>query len=99
MAKLIEKRKQEFIERLRPYVEKYGRDLCNEFYFYWTEPNKSGKRMRFEAETFFEMGRRLGTWRKNVKEKYDKNLLRPGQSSPEYKKVAMRDGSIKLIPK
>ena len=32
------------------------------FVSYWTELNASGKKQRWEAEKFFEIGRRLGTW-------------------------------------
>lgn len=34
------------------------------FFAYWTEPSKSGK-LRWECEKFFDVGRRMDTWRRN----------------------------------
>ena len=35
------------------------------FFAYWTEPDKKG-RMRWEAEKFFDHGRRMDTWKRNA---------------------------------
>jgi len=40
------------------------------FIDYWTEISINGKKMRFEKEKTFGIGRRLGTWMKNVRPKY-----------------------------
>lgn len=56
------KRKELFKTALSPYVEMYGRDMLNAFFSYWTEPNKSGTKMRFELERTWEISRRLNTW-------------------------------------
>jgi hypothetical protein len=52
-------------------IEHY-KDLLNECYQefidYWTEPSKSGK-LRYEAEKFFDIKRRVNTWLQN-KNKY-----------------------------
>jgi len=37
------------------------------FISYWTEPERSGKRQRWEREPTFEIGRRLATWMSRVK--------------------------------
>lgn len=37
------------------------------FISYWTEPERSGKRQRWEREPTFEIGRRLATWFSRVK--------------------------------
>jgi len=37
------------------------------FYSYWTEPNKSGTKVRWQQQTNFDVGRRLGTWFNNKK--------------------------------
>ena len=47
-----------------PFVEKFGRDLCNDFYLYWTETTKDNK-LRWEKETAFDVSRRLANWKKN----------------------------------
>lgn len=37
------------------------------FKSYWTEPNKSGTKQRWELEHTFELSRRLATWFRNIK--------------------------------
>lgn len=61
----IDERKQEFAQSLKPFLETYGKDMLNDFYFYWTEKSPRGKQMRFEKQTFFDVSRRLITWSKN----------------------------------
>ena len=46
-------------------------EICKEFISYWTEPNKSKTKMRWELEKTFEVTRRLATWVKNSK-KWDR---------------------------
>ncbi len=50
-------------------LEEASRDITS-FIGYWTEPNKSGKKQRWELEPTFELTRRLATWFKN-KGKFD----------------------------
>lgn len=38
-----------------------------EFFEYWSELNKSGTKMRWESEKFFDLNRRMVTWLKNSK--------------------------------
>lgn len=38
-----------------------------EFFEYWSELNKSGTKMRWESEKFFDLSRRMATWLKNSK--------------------------------
>ena len=61
----IEDRKLQFAENLKPFLDDYGKDMLNDFYLYWTEPNKSGKKMKFELQTTFEISRRLIRWSSN----------------------------------
>lgn len=58
-------RKQAFTEQLRPYVQVYGRDMVNDFWKYWTEPNKSRTKMRFELQATWDTNLRLETWANN----------------------------------
>mgnify|MGYP007071596812 CR=1 FL=1 len=60
-------RKLKFSETLSPFLETYGRDMLNEFYRYWTEPNKSNTKFRMELERTWDLKRRLDTWDKNQK--------------------------------
>lgn len=66
------KRKQKFGQDLIPYIETYGKAMIRQFYDYWSEPNKSGSRMRFEQEKTWELSRRLCRWANNNKQ-YDRN--------------------------
>ena len=59
---LLEVRKQKFYDSLVPFVEKYGKEMIREFYDFWTEPNKSKTKMRFEMEVTWDTARRLGYW-------------------------------------
>jgi len=58
-------RKQKFAESLKPYLETYGKDMLNDFFFYWTEHGLKDKKLRFEKERTFGLERRLLTWSKN----------------------------------
>ena len=58
------KRRDEFTQALSEYKDIYERDMLNAFWKYWTEPNKSKTRMRFEMEKTWDMGRRLARWEK-----------------------------------
>ncbi len=63
----VEERKKKFVEALKPHLAKYGRDMLNDFYTYWTQINPGGKRMLYEKQEVFEMAKRLATWyRKSV---------------------------------
>lgn len=61
----LEERKREFVERLKPYMEKYGRETLNDFYRYWAQVNDGGTKMLFEKQKCFEIGMRLAMWKRN----------------------------------
>lgn len=48
--------------------EPYAKEQVKKFISYWTEPNKSGTKSRWEGEKYFDLGRRFGTWFKNCRE-------------------------------
>lgn len=66
----IEERKSAFKELLKEFMPGYEIEMLKEFFEYWTEPNKSGRKMRFEDQKFFDLKRRLATWHRNNKNKY-----------------------------
>lgn len=75
----IEERKLKFASTLEPFLKLYGRDLLKEFYNYWTEPNKLNSKLRFESEKFWDLNRRLVTWKgreKNFAQKKEKPTMR-----------------------
>lgn len=45
--------------------KKYPTDLLNEFIDFWTEPNRSGSKMRWESEKTWDLNRRLARWSNN----------------------------------
>jgi hypothetical protein len=58
----IEERKLKFASTLEPFLSIYGREMLNNFFKYWTEPNKSKTKFRQELERTWDTERRLGTW-------------------------------------
>jgi hypothetical protein len=73
----IDSRKQKFASTLKPFLVTYGKEMLNEFYNYWTEPNKSNTKFRQELEKSWGLKRRLETWSKN-----DKNF-KPNNQQPK----------------
>jgi hypothetical protein len=61
----IIERKLKFSSSLQPFLNKYGKDLLNNFYKYWTEENKSGTKFKQELEQTWNLERRLETWSAN----------------------------------
>lgn len=58
----LKRRQEQFYNSLVPFLEKYDKSLLRSFYDYWSEPNKSRTKMRFELEKTWELSRRLRTW-------------------------------------
>jgi hypothetical protein len=71
----IQERKLKFADTLKPFLETYGKDLLNDFYNYWTEPNHSNTKMKFELNKTWSIEGRLRTWAKN-----DKNFNKDKQT-------------------
>lgn len=63
----LETRSLAFKESLRPFINTYGVDLIKNFYNYWSEPNQSKTKMKFEMEKTWDSSRRLITWSKREK--------------------------------
>lgn len=59
----------EFKEKVFSFHE-YDQKMLNEFFDYWTEKNKSGKKMRYEEQKFFDIKKRLARWKLNQKENF-----------------------------
>ncbi len=68
LAADTEKRKSKFYKELVPYVGTYGKGMVREFFDYWSEPNKSKSKMRYEQEKTWDLGRRLARWSNHDKE-------------------------------
>ena len=61
-AKTFDERRQTFIDSLTPFIPTYGMEMINAFADYWTEPNRSCSRMRFELQRTWSLPLRLATW-------------------------------------
>lgn len=68
----IEERKLKFADALKPFLDEYGRDMLNDFYFYWTEHGENDKKLRFEKEKTFGISQRLRTWFSRNPKQYKK---------------------------
>jgi len=55
-------RTTKFKEELTFYVDKYGKDMIFAFFDYWSEPNKTQTKMRYELEKTWNISGRLRTW-------------------------------------
>lgn len=77
----IERRKLKFASTLKPFIEKYGKDLIRVFYEYWTEPNELNSKFRKENEKHWGLERRLKAWAKGEKQGFKK----PDNSTINFK--------------
>jgi hypothetical protein len=62
---LFNNRKNKFKESIKPFVLIFGKDMCNDFFAYWTEPNKSKTKMKFEMQKTWDVNLRLSKWNSN----------------------------------
>jgi DNA-binding Lrp family transcriptional regulator len=67
LSQRMEDRANAFGHSLVCYVDTYGKAMIRAFYDYWTEPNKSGTKMRFELERTWDTKRRLSNWSNHEK--------------------------------
>ncbi len=61
----IEERKLKFAETLKDYLDLYGKDMMNDFFKYWTEPNSTNSKLKFELQKTWSVKLRLERWSKN----------------------------------
>lgn len=53
-------------------VQRYGEQMLQDFFDYWSEPNTSNTKMRFELQKTWDVNRRLARWARNNFNRYDK---------------------------
>lgn len=58
----LEERRQAFIKELSKFQGMYSNGMLNAFFGYWSEPNKSFTKMRFELERTWDLKLRLSNW-------------------------------------
>jgi hypothetical protein len=56
----LQEREQRFADQVRKHP--YPEAMLTDFIRYWTEPNKSGTKLKFELQTTWDTARRLATW-------------------------------------
>lgn len=73
-----------FLVELSAFKDRYDDELLEAFFDYWTEPNRSKTKLKYELQKTFDIGRRLKTWQKNeaaFKPKQKKNILATWQEA------------------
>ena len=94
----MKSREREFYNVLVPFVKTYGREMIREFFDYWSEPNKSHSKMRFEQERTWDLSRRLQTWEKRSRNGFSKHNSGADKQTANYKAVeAYRNESIQNL--
>lgn len=61
---------ERFGAEVMEYANEHDESTLKAFILYWTEPNRSKTKLRYELQKTFEIGRRLATWKAN-NEKYN----------------------------
>lgn len=64
-GEMFEKAIEWAVEKFR-VDERTAREEIKRFVLYWTEPSRGGKKVRWEMQATFEVGRRLMTWFRNA---------------------------------
>lgn len=83
----IEDRQKAFYDTLRPYVEKYPKEMLRAFYDWWSEPNRSRTKLRVELEKTWDLSRRLATWHKKDEERKFNGTANRTNNSAEQRAV------------
>ena len=61
----LEKRLEKFSEAVYEFSNDYDEEMLEDFIDHFTEPNKSGTKMRFELGKTWSLSMRLKRWKKN----------------------------------
>lgn len=61
----LEALSNKFVLQVLEFENDYDKELLANFVNYWTEPNRSNTKLRYELQPTFDIARRLNTWRKN----------------------------------
>ena len=65
IKEIVDKKKKDFVEAMKPHKQNYTSQILNDFYDYWTETKPNSKLIRWEREKAFDMARRLDYWSRN----------------------------------
>ena len=59
------KRKKAFFDECQQFVERYGREVVEDFYVYWSEESARDKKMLWEYQRTWSTAKRLFKWSRN----------------------------------
>jgi hypothetical protein len=54
-----------FYNLLADFVPEFDRNMVREFYDYWSEPNRSNTKIKYQLERTWDTKRRLQRWKRN----------------------------------
>lgn len=74
-SEALEERKEVFKNKLKKYLPKYGSDILNSFFLYWTQVNDGGSKMLWEKQKAFQIPNRLATWKRNNYNNTSKSVI------------------------
>lgn len=84
----IEKIKKDFYQSLTPFVKEFGKEVLRDFYEYWSEPNKSKTKIKFQLEKTWDTRLRLLRWVSNdFGKKKTEQAATKSELSKIYKKI------------
>jgi len=76
----------DFKKSLQPFLDKYGKEMLNDFYLYWTEKGEREKKYRWQKQKTWDLSRRLQRWDKN---NYNSTKKDPKQMTIAEKKASL----------
>lgn len=59
---ILSKIQKEFYDTIAPFVSIYKKEMLRQFYEYWSEPNKSGTKIRYQLQKTWDLNLRLKNW-------------------------------------
>ena len=84
-----------FKKQVLEFQSQYDLEMLEEFILYWSEPNKSGTKIKWEMEPTWDMGRRLSRWansnyqvNRSPSEKFKQNGKLDEEISNRHKNLA-----------
>ena len=86
----LKKRETKFRNDVMQFKQ-YPLPMLNAFILYWTEPNKSKSKMRFENQPTWDLSRRLNRWESNDFGKGNPAPVAKKSNTPEVQRIINED--------
>jgi hypothetical protein len=61
----IKRLQQKFYDSLIEFVDEFGSEMVRDFYEYWSEPNRSRTKIKYQLEKTWDTKKRLQRWSRN----------------------------------